>query len=111
MKFTHWHIRLNIHIWKTKSSSDKQYLLGHFWRNAIKTDTDQSIRHAFLVCLKRNISQTCKSSKSKSLSKLYITDKTWFDEYFLYHVITQDIIFCANDTYCPISHEIKATRK
>ena len=64
MKFTHWHIRLNIHIWKTKSSSDKQYLLGHFWRNAMKTDTDQSIRHAFLVCLKRNISQTCKSSKS-----------------------------------------------
>ena len=43
-KFTLWHIRLNIYIWKTKFSSHKHYLFGLlFFRNAKKTCTDQSI--------------------------------------------------------------------
>ena len=67
-KFTLWHIRLNIYIWKTKFTSNKQCFSGHlFSRNAKKTRTDQSILQAFLLCLKINVSRTFKSSSSKKL--------------------------------------------
>ena len=67
-KFTLWHIRLNIYIWKTKFTSNKQCFPGHlFSRNAKKTHTDQSIVQAFLLCLKINVSWTFKSSSCKKL--------------------------------------------
>ena len=67
-KFTFWYIRLNIYIWKTKFSSHKHCLFGLlFSRNAKKTHTDQSILLTFLLCLKRNVSQTLKSSSCKKV--------------------------------------------
>ena len=66
--FTLWHIRLNIYIWKIKFSSHKHYLFGLlFSRNAKKTHTDRSILPTFLLCLKRNVSQTLKSSSFKKV--------------------------------------------
>ena len=67
-KFTLWHVRLNIYIWKTKFSSDKHYLFGLlFSRNAKKTHTDQSILPTFILCLKRNVWQTLKGSSCKEV--------------------------------------------
>ena len=67
-KFTFQRIRLNIHIWKTKFSSRKHYLFGLlFPRNAKKIHTDQSILLTFLLCLKRNVWQTLKSSSCKKV--------------------------------------------
>ena len=46
----------------------KQYLLGRlFSRNAKKTHHDQSALQVFSLCLKRNDSQTFKSSRCKKL--------------------------------------------
>ena len=67
-KFTLWHIRLNIYIWKTQFSSHKHYLFGLlFSRNGKKTHTGQSILLTFLLCLKRNVSLTLKSSSCKKV--------------------------------------------
>ena len=44
----------------------KQYFFGLlFSRNARKTDIDQSIRQAFLICPKRSVSQTFESNRCK----------------------------------------------
>ena len=74
-KFTLWYVRLNIFIRKTKFSSHKQYLFGPlFSKNTKKNHTDQSIVQTFLPCLRRNISQTYKSSScKKSLSNVCIS--------------------------------------
>ena len=67
-KFTIWHITLNIHIWKTNFSFHKHYLFGLFFsRNAKKTHTDQSILLTFLLCLRRKVSITLKSSSCKKV--------------------------------------------
>ena len=90
-KFTLWYIRTNIYIGKTKFTSHWVYLFDLFFsRKAKKTHTDQSILQAFLVCLKRNVSQTfkCWSSKKKSFPRVYIIDKNCIYECFLFHVIT-----------------------
>ena len=51
-------------MWKTNFSSHKQYLFGLLYsRNAKKAHTDESILQNVLLCLKRNVSQTFKSSK------------------------------------------------
>ena len=55
-------------MWKTNSSSHKQYLFGLlFSRNARKPPTDQSILQNLFLCLKRNVSQTFKSSNCKKV--------------------------------------------
>ena len=55
MRFSIWH------IYNTKFTSYKQNLFGLiFWRNAKKNHTDQSILQAFLLCLKRHVSQNFK---------------------------------------------------
>ena len=55
-------------MWKTKFSSHKHYLFGVlFSRNEKKTHTDQSMLSTFLLCLKRNISQTLKSNSCKQV--------------------------------------------
>ena len=89
-KFTLWHIRLNTYIWKTKFFPHKHYLFGVlFSRNAKKTHTDRSILPTFLLCLKRNILQTLKSSSFKKVfPSVYIMDTTCFDGCFLFRVIT-----------------------
>ena len=88
--FTLWHITINIYIWKTKFSSHKHYLFGpRFSRNAKNIHRDQSILPTSLLCPKRNISRTLKSSScKKSLPSVYIMDATCFDECFLFRVIT-----------------------
>ena len=68
IKFTLWHTRLNIYMWKAKFSSHKHYLFGIlFSRNATKTHTDQSILPTFILCPKRIVSQTLKSSSCKKV--------------------------------------------
>ena len=66
-KFTLWHIKLNYYIWKTTSTSHKQYQLDLlFCRNARKTHADQIIVQVFLQYLKRNVSQTFESRSYKN---------------------------------------------
>ena len=65
-KCTLW--QLNLFIWKTKLNFHKQYLFGLlFSRNVKKTHVDQIILQAFLLCLKRNVSQIFKSSSCKKV--------------------------------------------
>ena len=67
-KFTLWHIRLNIYKWKTKFSSNKQYLFGFlFSRNAKKANVEPNILQTFLLCLKRNVLQTFKNSSFRNV--------------------------------------------
>ena len=68
----------------------KQYLLDLlFPRNEKKTHTDQSILQTFLLCLKRNVSQTLKVAAAKTFfSIVCIIDTICFYKCFLFHVIT-----------------------
>ena len=67
-KITLWHYRLNIYICKTKFPFHKQYLFVLlFSRNAKNIHKDQSIPQVFLLCPKRNVSQTFKSSRRKKV--------------------------------------------
>ena len=62
------HIRLNVFKWKTNFSFHKHYLFGlHFSRSAKKPHTDQIILPTFLLCLKRDVSQTLNSSSYKEV--------------------------------------------
>ena len=55
-------------MWKNKFPSHKQYILGLFFsRNVSRAHADQSILQNILLCLKRNISQTFKSSSCKKV--------------------------------------------
>ena len=76
-KFTLWPISLNIYIWKTKFTSNKQYFSGLlFSRNAKKAHADQTILQTFLLCLKINVSQTCKKIHKEYLGT-WKSAKTW----------------------------------
>ena len=91
IKFTLWHIELNIHIWKMKFTSHKQRLLRILVsRNANKNHTDQSIPQNVLLCLKRNNSRIFKSSSCKQTFSpaCNVIGATCFDECFLLSVIT-----------------------
>ena len=68
------YFKLNSHFGKSnylqeiKFTSHKQYLFGRlFSRHANKTYTDQSTLQVFFLCIKRNDSQTFKSSSRKKL--------------------------------------------
>ena len=66
-KFTLCHIKRNIYLQKTKFDSHKQYIFPQLTsRNAKKTQTDQGIPRALLLCLKRNDPQTFKSGICKN---------------------------------------------
>ena len=69
----------------------KQYLFHIFFStNAKKTYTDQSILQTFLLCLKSKISKTFKSSSlKKSFPSVYTFDTNYFDEFFLFHMVTE----------------------
>ena len=87
-------LRLNTYIPKTKLSSHKLYFFGLlFWVNAKKTYTDQTMLHTYLLCLKRNVSQTLKSCK-KSFPNVYIANTFCFDKCFLFVVITGSHFLC-----------------
>ena len=94
---TLWHIRLNIHIWKTKFTFYKQYFLGlPFSRNVKKSNTDQSLQQAFSFCLKRSVSLTFKNASYKKVFPKCVYDcTTCFAECFLFYVITGNSIFFA----------------
>ena len=56
---TLYHIKPNIYIKKNKFFSHKQYLFSlSSSRNGKKTHTDKNILHDFLLCPKRNDSET-----------------------------------------------------
>ena len=75
---TLWHIRLNIHIWKTKFTFYKQYFLGlPFSRNVKKSNTDQSLQQAFSFCLKRSVSLTFKNASYKKVFPKCVYD--WYN--------------------------------
>ena len=93
-KFTLWHIRLNIYIWKIKFTFYKQYLLGHlFSRNAKKYHNS-----SFLTLSEKETYQ--KPSKvaptKKYFPSVYTTDTTCFDECFSFHLITGRYYFYTN---------------
>ena len=80
-------MRIKIYIWKTTFSSSKQHLFDLlFSRNAKKTREDQKILQTLLLCLKRNVRQTFKSSNCKKVFLKCITDTTCFDKCFLFLV-------------------------
>ena len=57
-------------------------------RNAKRSHTDQNILQGLLLCLKRNISQTFKSSSCKTFfPSVYVIDTACSDECFLFQVI------------------------
>ena len=94
-KFTLWHIRLKIHIQKNKFISLKLYsFCSLFSVNAKKTHSNRSILHVLLLCLKRNDSKTSKVATAKKLfSSMYVAGTTFFNECFLFHVITGRHLF------------------
>ena len=79
-------------MWKNKFSSHKQYVIGLlFSKNAKKSPKDPSILQTSLLYLKRNVSQTFKNINCKKVSLqcvYHFIDTTWFDECFLFYVIT-----------------------
>ena len=84
-KFTLWHIRLSIYIWKTKFTSYKQNFFGLlFWRNAKKTDTDHSILQPFYSVSKEvshkplKVQQLQKSISQVCLSLIQLTSMNVF---------------------------------
>ena len=94
LKFTLWHIKLNMYISKIEFSSHKQYLFGRLYcRNGKKTQT--KVRHKFFCFVQ--IETTHKPSKvaagKNSFFSVYVIDKTCFDECFLFHVITRGHYF------------------
>ena len=116
-KFLLWHIRLNIYIWKTKFTFNKQYFSGLlFSRNAKKTRIDQGILQAFLLFLKKTPHETLKVAAAKnSFPSVFIINTTCFDQSFLFHVITANSIFYINKSlprglmqpscYCVLSNK------
>ena len=74
-----------------KFNAHKQYLLGLLFSGYLKkTHTDRSALYVFLICLKRNNSETFKSiATAKNLfSSVYVIGTTFFDKCFLFLVIT-----------------------
>ena len=91
-RFTLWHIRLNIYIWKTKFSSHKQYLFDLLLsRNVNKTHTDQSNQSdkLFYSVWNETSRKPLKLAAAKSsFPSVFAIDTTCFDECFLFLVIT-----------------------
>ena len=95
------YFKLNSHFGKSnylqeiKFTSHKQYLFGRlFSRNANKTYTDQSTLQVFFLCIKRNDSQTFKSSSRKKLFvRVHVIDTTCYNECFLFYLITESHCF------------------
>ena len=67
-KFILWYVKLNVYIWKTKFTSQKQYSFGLlFSENAKEIYTDPIILNVFSLCPKRTVLQNFKSSSHKNL--------------------------------------------
>ena len=94
-KCTLWPIKLNTYMQKIKFTSHKQYLLGHLvFIKAKKTRTDQNTLQVLLLCLNRNESQTFKRSSCKNFFlECDVIDATCFDECFLSHIISGNVLF------------------
>ena len=61
----------DVHIQKAKLAYHKQYLFGLLTsRNAKSTQTDQSILHVFLLCLKKMTHKPLKAAAAKTLNLL-----------------------------------------
>ena len=57
--------------WKTKTTSHKKELFGFLlFRNAKKTHATQIILQRFLLCLRRNVSQSFKGGAAKTFSQV-----------------------------------------
>ena len=58
---------------------------------------DQSVLQAFLFCLKQTSHKPLKvAAAKKSFRSMYIIDTAYFDECFLFHLITGNTIFYTN---------------
>ena len=65
------------------------YLVFLPLENAKKTQTGQSMLHVSLLCLKKTTHKPIKVAAAKNLfSSGYVFGSTYFDEYFLFHMIT-----------------------
>ena len=83
-------------MWKTKLTSDKQYLCCFLSsQNVKRTHADQSILHYFVLFQKRNDSWYIfkSSSNNEPFYSAYVIGVTCFNECFLFYVILEDTIF------------------
>ena len=89
-KFVLYHIKSNIYISKTKFPSHKQHLYSLVSsRNAKKVRTDHSIIHLFYSVWKETTHKPLKiEATKKSFSSLFLIGTNFFDEWFLFCVIT-----------------------
>ena len=72
-----------------KFTSHKQYSFGLLFSIKVKDDSYRpKYTSSFLICPNLNNSQTFKSSSCKNFFLRYVIDATYFDERFLFHVIT-----------------------
>ena len=88
-KFTLWHIRRNIYIWKTKFSSHNQYLFGLLSSRNAKRLVETKAHYIFCYSVWKETSRkplTVAATK-KSFPSVYVINITCFDECFLSHVI------------------------
>ena len=86
--------KLNLTLSLSLSLSLKQYLFRLLTsRNAKKTQADQSMPHVFLLCLKKNDTQTLAAANSL-FSSVHVIGTACLDECFSFYVITiRDITF------------------
>ena len=94
-KFTLWHIRLKIHIQKNKFISLKLYsFCPLFSVNAKKTHSNRSILHVLLLSKKKRLKNLQKQQlQKKFFSSMCVAGTTFFNECFLFHVITGRHLF------------------
>ena len=76
--------------WKTKTTSHKKELFGFLlFRNAKKTHATQIILQRFLLCLRRNVSQSFKGGAAKTFSQVcMLLVQLASMNVFLFHMIT-----------------------
>ena len=82
-------------MWKTKFTSQTLFIGLLFSRNAKKL-TKVYYKLFYSVCKETSHKPLKVAAAKESFSSVYIIDTSSFDESFLFHVITGNIIFCRN---------------
>ena len=78
---------------KTTFSSNKQYLFGLLFSRNVKKAHTVYYKLFYSVRIGTSPKPLKKAAAKKSFSGMHIIDVTCFDEYFLFHLITGNIIF------------------
>ena len=91
-KFTSWLIKLNTFMQEIKFASHKQYLTGLLFSIKVK---ENSYRTKYTLFNFFNLSESKPAHKpskaataKKFFSSVYVIDASWFDECFLFYLIT-----------------------